>query len=55
MPDAIRKVIYYLVAAFLIFYMITQPHQFAGVVKDLGGAVGTGAHRIGQFFTSLIS
>ena len=50
MEDLIKKLILALVAAFVIFYLITEPSRSADVVEGAIGAAGTGISRIGTFF-----
>ncbi|MEZ0071809.1 hypothetical protein [Planotetraspora sp. GP83] len=51
----VKKVVTYVAVAFVIFYLFTQPAGAAAAVKGLFGSVSTGAERLSQFFTSLIS
>ncbi|ETK36447.1 hypothetical protein GCM10009530_49200 [Microbispora corallina] len=51
----VKKVLTYLVVAFVIFYLFTQPANAAAAVKSLFGGVSTGAERLSAFFTSLVS
>lgn len=53
MPDAVKKVAFYLVAGFLIFYLVTQPVAFASVVRSLGAALGEGFDAVMRFFEAL--
>ena len=53
MPDTVKKVILYLVAGFLIFYLVTQPVAFAGVVRSLGSVIGEGFDALMRFFEAL--
>ncbi|MEW9531461.1 hypothetical protein [Microbispora sp. NPDC049125] len=50
-----KKVLTYLVVAFVIFYLFTQPANAANAVKSVFGGVTTGAERLAAFFTSLAS
>jgi len=52
-PDTVRKVFVYLVAGFLIFYLITQPVAFAAVVRSLGSAIGEAFDALMRFFEAL--
>ena len=54
MPDTVKRVFVYLVAAFLIFYLVTQPVAFASVVRSLGSAIGEGFDALMRFFEALI-
>ncbi len=53
MPEVVKKVALYLVAGFLIFYLVTQPVAFASVVRSLGSAIGSGFDALMRFFEAL--
>ena len=53
MPDTVKKVFVYLVAGFLIFYLVTQPEAFAAVVRSLGSAIGEAFDALMRFFEAL--
>lgn len=53
MTDAVRKTVFYLVAGFLVFYLVTQPVAFAAVVRSLGSAIGDGFEALMRFFEAL--
>ena len=53
MPDTVKKVFVYLVAGFLIFYLVTQPVAFAAVVRSLGSAIGEAFDALMRFFEAL--
>jgi hypothetical protein len=40
--------------ALLIFYVATQPHNAAGIVKSAGAGLQSAAAGLGQFVTNLI-
>ncbi len=54
MPDVVKRVFFYLVAAFLIFYLVTQPVAFAAVVRSLGSALAAGFDALMRFFEALV-
>jgi hypothetical protein len=49
----VKKLAGFLVLAFVIFYVITQPVASANVVKSAGGVVATAASSMSTFVTSL--
>ena len=49
----VKKLAGFLVLAFVIFYVITQPVQSATVVKNAGGVIATAADSMSTFVTSL--
>lgn len=51
----LRKVIIILVVAFVLFFLITQPTQSAGVVTSVLGWLKTGAEAIITFVRSLFA
>ncbi len=55
MPDTIKKTVAYLIIAFLLFYLLTQPVAFAGVVRSLGIWLRDGFDALLRFFSALTS
>ena len=51
----VKKLLTYVVVAFVIFYLFTQPAAAAAAVKSLVGGIGTGADRLSAFVSSLIT
>jgi hypothetical protein len=54
-PMNAKKLTTYVVVAFVIFYLFTQPTAAAGAVKGVFDGVATGAERLSSFFTTLVS
>jgi large-conductance mechanosensitive channel len=50
----LKKVVTWLVVAFVIFYVIQAPERSAAVVKNAGHAVGDAASSLAAFVGSLI-
>lgn len=50
----LRKVIFWSVIAFVIFYVITSPRDAAVGTRVLGGLLITAAQSFGEFFNALI-
>jgi hypothetical protein len=53
MAHTMKKTVTLLVVAFLLFYLLTQPEQFAEVLRSLGAALEAGFQRIIEFFNAL--
>ncbi|MCC5575573.1 MULTISPECIES: hypothetical protein [Microtetraspora] len=51
----VKKVLTYAAIAFVVFYLYNQPAAAAGAVKGVFDTVTTGATRLGQFFTTVLS
>jgi len=52
-PQTVKKGITLLVVGFLAFYLLTEPEQFAAVLRSLGSWFGEGFSRIISFFEAL--
>ena len=50
----LKKVVAWLVVAFVIFYVIQAPEQSAQMVKNAGEALGNAASSLAQFVGSLV-
>jgi len=50
----LKKVVTWLVVAFIIFYVIQAPEQSAQMVKNAGQALGDAAHSLANFVGSLV-
>jgi hypothetical protein len=50
-----KRVIVFLVVAFFLFYLISQPEQAAAVVSTVFAALGVAFNSIIRFFRSLAS
>ena len=50
-----KRVIVFLVVAFFLFYLISQPEQAAAAVSTVFAAVGIAFNSIVRFFRSLAS
>jgi hypothetical protein len=55
MAETMKKTLTLLVVAFLLFYLLTQPEQFADVLRSLGSFLEDGFERIIDFFNALTS
>jgi predicted PurR-regulated permease PerM len=55
MAQTMKKTLTLLVVAFLLFYMLTQPEQFAQVLRSLGSTLQAAFERIIDFFNALLS
>jgi hypothetical protein len=50
-----KKVITYVVVAFVIFYLFTQPAAAAGAIKGVMNGITTGAEQLSKFVNSLVA
>ena len=50
----INRVVGFLVLAFIIFFIITQPHAAAGVVHSLASTLRDAAESMTSFFRELV-
>jgi hypothetical protein len=50
----LKKVVTWLVVAFIVFYVIQAPEQSAQMVKNVGQALGDAAHSLADFVGSLV-
>ena len=50
----LKKVVTWLVVAFVIFYVIQAPEQSAAMVRNAGQAIGDAASSLAQFVGSLV-
>jgi large-conductance mechanosensitive channel len=50
----LKKVVTWLVVAFIIFYVIQAPEQSAALVRNAGQALGNAASSLAQFVGSLV-
>lgn len=50
-----KKILKFGGIALLIFYVVTQPKQAAGIVHSIGNGLQTAAVGFGQFITNLTS
>ena len=50
----LKKVVTWLVVAFVLFYVIQAPEQSAQLVRNAGHALGDAASSIAQFVGSLV-
>jgi large-conductance mechanosensitive channel len=51
---SVKKVIAWLVIAFVVFYVIQAPEQSAQMVKNAGEALGDAASSLASFVSSLV-
>jgi large-conductance mechanosensitive channel len=49
----VKKVITWLVVAFVVFYVIQAPEPAAQIVRSAGQALGDAAHSLAAFMRSL--
>jgi hypothetical protein len=50
----LKKVVTWLVVAFVIWFVIQAPEQSAQLVKNAGEALGNAAHSLAQFVGSIV-
>ncbi|SFD97032.1 hypothetical protein [Blastococcus tunisiensis] len=50
----LKKVVTWLVVAFVVFYVIQAPEQSAELVRNAGEALGDAASSLAQFVGSLV-
>jgi predicted PurR-regulated permease PerM len=53
MAQTMKKTLTLLVVGFLLFYMLTQPEQFADVLRSVGSTLQAGFEQIIDFFNAL--
>jgi large-conductance mechanosensitive channel len=51
---SLKKIITWLVVAFLVFYVIKSPNDSARIVRDAGQALGDAASALAKFVGSLV-
>jgi large-conductance mechanosensitive channel len=51
---SVKKVISWLVVAFVVFYVIKNPNDSAEMVRSAGQALGNAASSLGDFVGSLV-
>jgi large-conductance mechanosensitive channel len=51
---SVKKVLTWLVVAFVVFYVIKSPDQSAQLVRSAGQALGNAASSLAAFFGSLV-
>lgn len=51
----VRKMLTWLVIAFVAFYLLSQPTAAAAAVKNAGSGLQHGATQVGKFLSSLTS
>jgi hypothetical protein len=50
-----KKVVTWLVIAFVAFYLVTRPDNAAGAVRGAGALIGQGFQALIQFFSSVFA
>ena len=50
----LKKVVTWLVVAFVVYYVIQAPERSAEIVKSAGETLGDAASSLGDFLTSLV-
>ena len=50
----LKKVVTWLVVAFVVFYVIQAPDQSAQIVRNAGNALGDAASSLAKFVGSLV-
>lgn len=53
MTTGTKKVVSWLIIAFVAFYLIKQPQDAAGAVRGIGNFIGDGFQSLIQFFSSV--
>lgn len=48
-----KKIAIWALIAFLVFYLVTQPTQAAGIVSGIAGGIAGGFEGVGRFLSSL--
>ena len=51
----VKKVITYVVVAFVVFYLFTRPAQAASAVNGLFNGIVQGANQLATFFTNVVT
>lgn len=54
MAAKVKQLVPWLIAALLIYAVVTAPNRSAGVVRDIWGFLLDAFRNIGQFFSSLL-
>lgn len=54
MPRKIRQVLWWLLAGFLIYAIVTSPNQAADILASVWDIIEQGFRNIGRFFEALI-
>jgi len=50
-----KKLVTYVLVAFVIFYLFSQPSDAAAAVRSLMSGIGRGANQLAAFFNSLFA
>ena len=50
----LKKVVAWLIVAFVVFYVIQAPEQSAQIVRNAGEAIGNAANSFAAFIGSLV-
>ena len=50
----LKKVLTWVIIAFLVFYVIQAPEKSAEIVKSAGETLGDAASSLGEFLSSLV-
>ena len=50
----LKKVVAWLIVAFVVFYVIQAPEQSAQIVRNVGEAIGNAANSFAAFIGSLV-
>lgn len=53
MVGVAKKALLWLVVAFFVYYLVTQPEASAGAVSDAARGIGDFLRAIGRFFSAL--
>lgn len=48
--DRVKKIVIWVVFAFLVYSIVTDPHHSADIVRNLWGVLKSGGQHIGDFF-----
>lgn len=53
--DKVRKVVIWLVVAFIAYAIFTSPHRSADIVHNIWSIISNGVGQIGQFFNTILN
>ncbi|GAA2384768.1 hypothetical protein [Nonomuraea africana] len=51
----VKKVVTYLLVAFVVFYLFTQPRNAAAAVNSVFDGIVNGANQLAVFFTNVVT
>lgn len=53
--DRVKKIVIWVVFAFLIYSVISDPHHSADIVRNIWGVLKSGVQHIGDFFHDILN